>query len=179
MKKAKLLVMVLAVCLTLCACGGEEKPVETTQPPVQTEAIEINLDNWEQFFTLSYVENWQKNDFGEYDDLKIDAVLTLKPEYLGRIAREEAAQLTLEFRCDGAVKGAEIDFTARTYTIVADRKVEPVQEILTIDCRQLEEPYTLTMGSLEPATVDGIRYIMVHENLEILRIQGTIHLYVQ
>lgn len=178
MKKICLWLLVFAVCLSLCSCGVKEKSVETTQPPVLTEAVEITQDNWEHYFAVSYVENWQKNGFGEYDDLKIDAVLTLKPKYLGRIVREEASDVTLEFSCDGAVKGAEIDFIARSYTIVADRKVEPVQEILTIDCRQLEEPYTLTTGSLEPAAVDGIRYIMVHENLEILRIQGTIHLYV-
>ena len=167
MKKALSMILALVLCLPLCACGKK------------TETVEITIDNWEQYFTISYVETWQENAFGEYDDLKVDAVLALKPEYIGRIADKNDSTLIIDFSCDGAVKGANIDFKAQTYTIVNERKIEPFQEIFTIDCRLLDTPYYLTPISLEPSTVDGIRYIMVCENGVINRIQGTIHIYVE
>ena len=137
------------------------------------------MDNWEQYFTLSYSENWHINEFNEYDDLKVDAVLTLKPEYLGQIANNQESQIVVEFHCDGAVKGANVDFEAQTYSIVNERKVEPIQEIHTITSKDLEPPYTLTQGELASTTIDGIQYIMVHENIVIDRIQGTLHLYAE
>ena len=164
MKKTIALLLVLVLCLSLCACGKK------------TEAVEITIDNWEQYFTISYVDTWQKNSFGEYDDLKVDAVFALKPEYIGRIADKKDSTMVVDFSCDGTVKGANIDFESQTYTIVNERKVEPFQEIFSIDCKQLDTPYNFTSTNLEPATIDGIRYIMVCENGVINRIQGTIHI---
>ena len=167
MKKIICLLMLLFLCLSLCACGKK------------AETVEITTENWEEYFTLTYVDTWSKNEFGDFDDVKIDAILTLKPAYAEKMAENQSTPLLVDFACDGAVKGVDIDFAAQTYTLLNTRKVEPFRETFTINVSQLNEPYVLSQISLEPATVEGIRYIMVCENAVINRIEGTLCFYTE
>lgn len=86
MKKVFALMMVLALCLPLCACDKEEPqvgkgqdmiknetvmitdPVETV--PISTEPqiveIEITLDNWQEYFEFKEYLFFQNGDFGDF-----------------------------------------------------------------------------------------------------------------
>ena len=166
MKKAISLLLALVLCLSLCACGKK------------TETIEITTENWNEYFTIEQVETWQENAFGEYDNLKIDLVLSIKDEYAERVVEKQDTTLIIAFSCDGAVKGANIDYASQKYTIVEDRKIEPHNDILTISINDLVAPYVITNGELAPSSNGDIQYIMMFENPVVERVEGTLTLYV-
>lgn len=54
---SRLIVLLLAVCMILCACGGEQTP-ETTEAPVQTTAapVEETVDDGKVTYTITVVD---------------------------------------------------------------------------------------------------------------------------
>ena len=67
MKKTIALLMVLALCLSLCACGGGNNVPETIETPTTTEPqyeiVEITMDNWQEYFEFVFIEDliYKKN----------------------------------------------------------------------------------------------------------------------
>ena len=165
MKKTISMLLALALCLSLCACGKKK------------ETIEITTENWDEYFTVEQVETWTKNAFDEYDTLKVDLVFSLKSEYTERFVEKQDGTIIVDFSCDGAVKGANIDYQTKTFVIVEDRKIEPYNEIITIATKDFISPHLMTNGELAPASNGDIQYIMVFENPVINRIEGTLTLY--
>ena len=111
MKKVLSALLVLVMCLSLCACNsGKEAPmsepekhevttvsVETELEIIETEAIvetepqyttvELTLDNWQEYFEfVEYVE-WNKNAFGEIESFSgAGLVFQLKEAYQSSLA---------------------------------------------------------------------------------------------
>ena len=113
MKQAMSLILALILCLSLCACGNQEKykkydtligyieagdeenatkeflalleqnKPETTEPATTT--VEITMDNWQEYFEIRPYEEKQYNAFGEQTNRFTGEGLYLKEEYLSRL----------------------------------------------------------------------------------------------
>ena len=113
MKQAMSLILALILCLSLCACGNQEKykkydtligyieagdeenatkeflalleqnKPETTEPATIT--VEITMDNWQEYFEIRPYEVKTYNAFGEQTDGFTGEGLYLKKEYLSRL----------------------------------------------------------------------------------------------
>lgn len=134
MKKAISLLLVLMLCLSLCACGGSNEMPEaqvSTDPattpeatePATTEAtepeeselttvcVEITLENWQDYFELREYTEFVENGFGEIDDAKTLWSVVSKDGYT---VDEENCDVTFEFTYDEESVVATINTETKT-----------------------------------------------------------------
>ena len=122
MKKAISLILVLVMCLTLCACGNSKElekyrkyetlinyieaedyqsaylelvrisrggeNAETTEATEakQLVTVDINKDNWQEYFEIRSFEETYYNDFGDLTGHNVGYGIYLKAEYLEKLA---------------------------------------------------------------------------------------------
>jgi hypothetical protein len=119
MKQAMSLILTLILCLSLCACGNQEKykkydtligyieagdeenatkeflalleqnKPETTEPATTT--VEITMDNWQDYFELRLVADISRDHFDEVEDTFAKWRLYLKEEYWGKVPEADVA----------------------------------------------------------------------------------------
>lgn len=119
MKKAILILLVLGLCLFLCACGKyakyddligyieagdaenainevlvllEQNKPETTEPEITEPTIitvEITMENWQEYFEIRPLDVKVYNVFGDLEDSSVGAAFYLKEEYLSRLTDRE------------------------------------------------------------------------------------------
>ena len=109
MKKAILILLVLGLCLFLCACGkyakydtligyieaGDEENainevlvlLEQNEPTIIT--VEITMENWQEYFEIRPLDVKVYNVFGDLEDSSVGAAFYLKEEYLSRLTDRE------------------------------------------------------------------------------------------
>ena len=91
MKKLMIAMTVLALSLSLCACGPrkEDETVATFSPDTETvsietsvpEQVEITMDNWQQYFTLEEAAEPVTDPEGRLESWDFSYGVFLKPEY--------------------------------------------------------------------------------------------------
>lgn len=188
MKKAFSLLLALVMCLSLCACGGNdtpetEAPTETTAP-IQTEpqntTIEITLDNWMEYFEFRRVVVDRRNGFNELTEFYPNMNMCLKPEW-AEVATE--MEVAVEYSCMNGYR--------QWFTYNADTKELTEGEIdsgsalisdLLNQTLSLKD-YSINDGKIlygASATAfeikDNIATVLgtTYSDVEIIRIQGTI-----
>ena len=136
MKRIVSLIIVLAICLSLCACGNIGKYAkyetlinclengdyagayaeiskisagsETTEAPNETTTIEITLDNWQEYFEITLHAETEKNSFDEVTGFYPRYKFSLKEKYANTI---EGIDLAVEYHATDGY------FTEYTYDI--------------------------------------------------------------
>lgn len=155
-----------------------EEPATPVQP--QYEEIAITLDNWETYFEITLEPTFYRNAFDEVYRLALPYYFKLKDEYFDRL-EESQSKLIFESRYDYGMRFCTVDYDAQTYVLG-----EYVNQSFPMQGTQIVDRmgYDPTMGmyyteSFRGGTgmMDKNQYgtsIMVYDNFEILRIQGTL-----
>ena len=204
MKKAVSLLLVFALCLSFCACGGksdapvkeeetreENYEVTETEPVIieaepQTVTIELSMDNWQEYFELVDDPVFRKNAFGEAEGFAVGVKLQLKEEYLQKSAY--IMDGAIEYQMQYSVIGCDVDMKAETYKL---QDIHTINENVYTRMNELsnslrigggdyieEKPSDLSISTNEAIYgASGPYAKSVHGypvNFNILRIQGTL-----
>jgi len=122
MKKKLVLLLATLMCISLCACGGNESTSENNTDTKTEEnvflssskegkEVEITMDNWQEYFEIKAVLkdfDFQRNAFDEIEDLEIEygdagTGFCLKEEYLDSFISADIAVEINTNQADGAL----------------------------------------------------------------------------
>lgn len=135
MKKLLSLVMLLALCLALCACGkGRAQPAEpgmTIETPVYIEptptpgysrydSIPITMENWATYFEISEVPLFILNPNGGVRELVQNYCITLREEFMHRMRMDGSYQVAFTVAFDVYVDTLDIDLDNRSFVHTDD-----------------------------------------------------------
>jgi len=173
MKKAVSLILALVMCLSLCACG------------TKTKTIEITDDNWQQYFEVQDLIEWQTDEFGDTSSLWVRYILCVKAEYADRIVLEES-DVAVEYIKYEQTVPVTIDFANKEYVFGDVDKDNAFknkgQDRLLKEYDAFLEEYYAVLASIDPVIFDESS-IRIDENgnqeatcadFVINRIHGTI-----
>ena len=94
MKKLLASLLAVVLCLSLTACGVEERIAQLDRNVY--EVIEITVDNWQDYFEIVEVTVWETDEAGEVVDCYgVITSLCLKEEFADRTVSENTE---LEFK---------------------------------------------------------------------------------
>ena len=189
MKKAISLLLVLVLCLSLCACGGNDTP--KTEAPTETTAhietepqyttIEITLDNWMEYFEFRRVVVDRRNDFNELTEFYPNMNMCLKTEW-AEVATE--MEVAVEYSCMNGYR-QWFTYNADTKELSEgeiDSESAPVSDLLnqTLSLKDYSiDDGKILYGNASKTTFeikDNIATILgtTYSDVEVIRIQGTI-----
>jgi len=109
MRKSKYMILFLALVLALTACAvpetaptemiNEETVIPATEAAEQKEpiALEITMDNWEEYFELRSTEQVYINDSCAVTNRVFGYGVFLKEEYADRLAEDSDVSFELEY----------------------------------------------------------------------------------
>ncbi len=156
MKKLIALLLAAVMCLSLCACGGnnreDESTIHTTETKVQEKklvTVEITLDNWQEYFEIRPCEDFSYNDFGDLTRHSEDYALYLKDEHLAKLANASAqlpdGSVDVSFKVVAVYEFREYD--EENLEFVEGGKVygspEEIERVIKAsDCRRFENTDT-------------------------------------
>ena len=175
MKKTISLLLVLVMCLSLCACSGGNNVSEPTIPatietivPTETappyETVEITIGNWLDYFEFAHFYIPHKNSFGETDGFDIETRLYLKDGYN---ARDVHVAIEYSYVMASFTYEANHENGSITFGEPDDKLGDATKE--TVDALITSLPHRFpTAGGHSDASV------RIQSNYDILRIQGTI-----
>ena len=145
------------------------------------------MDNWQEYFELRETEQTNVNGFGEVDYRQIGYGVFLKDEYITQLPRDYVdLEISFELQYDEALFKVNGDFLSGEYTLEeASLRWFSTNQGLT-NRTILDAP----AGSTQQNTVsgffhsagggwmeeNGVTYIIVPINPEILRVQGSLTL---
>lgn len=135
MKRILAILLLLALCLPLCACGkkrAEEvpaapEPIETVTPVQSARSYhtqEITPDNWDLFFEISEIPLYTVTTFGEekiISQVCENYCVVLKDDYLPYLNPDGDYSVRFELSFDLYVDTLEIDTLHFTYRHTDDR----------------------------------------------------------
>lgn len=207
MKKAIALLLALAMVLPLYACGAKEEKSnrqevtqtetavpeteendsntvavqeETVEVQASVEQVEITIDNWEDYFTIDFYEDWNINGFGEADALLVGYRLNIKDAYADSLTNLSDSEINMEYSYQPVFYHCDYDFSAKTYTVkdkdnsFAGMKANTDTKTIHFD-DSFKDGYALTWGNIDEFYND----IIITENFEVLHVQGKIFLLVK
>ena len=204
MKKKLVLLLATLMCVSLCACGGNEtssgnntdtKTEENGGLFKTKKEIEITMDNWQEYFEIKAVLNdfdFEKNAFDEIEDLEIEygdagTAFCLKEEYVDKFVSADIAVEIYTNQADGALfkwNMSTNDYEME-YLNDYDQSVSHFYEMVTNFSNQTySEKMTDVeclivpnghMSSLGEIDGDIVNiYVLACPNSEVTRIQGTL-----
>ena len=126
MKRILCLFLILALCLSLCACGKKTEessaapaaqPAETVTP-VQMRSyrsFEVTLDNWQQYFEVTEIPLYILTSTEIISQVCQTYCVVLRDEYLPYLNQEGAYSVRFELNFDIYAETLEIDTAHYTY----------------------------------------------------------------
>ena len=175
----------------------------TEEPPAPTEAedlyvaVEITLDNWQEYFEIVYREKWLENAFGEPTYLSYSHHLQLREEYADRIyfgsLSQESTQdengytimemahseIDVEIGSTKTLYRIALDPENRTYTLNGKHSLNKTWGGYSTAIHSLGYSDTYSFDRITYADISltwDDTYYYAYEDFEVLRIQGTIYL---
>ena len=114
-------------------------------PEPACTAVEISMDNWEEYLSVETAESWEVDEEGVCRALCFDTAVVLKPEYADRLVLAEDTLLAIDYTYERDVCGIEVDLDAQTYSKNESEFTMPIQEIVTF---RGEDGWVLNSGRL-------------------------------
>lgn len=152
----------------------ESRMPKPTEPPYSE--IEITMDNYLNYFTVDFVEDWKVNAFGEIDGLDVNYILRIKEDYTSRLRNLENTTINVEWTEEGHVYNCDVDFKNKTYTLAAEPNyIYPANKQTKSFAGSFFVSDTFLGATLAKGNISGDT-IWMPGNFEILRIQGSIFL---
>lgn len=179
MKKIIISLLIITMVLGLAACArndsntgrNDEKPVVP-----ETETIEINIDNWNDYFEITEGTYIEKNAFGEPEVIYPSLTLELREGYtlgIDEYGNTIDYQLAVEYSYTVAYHYVEMDAKNCTLTIGDLYEDDtPRKESNTATFDNYSNNFYLSWSSKEINDVPVAMEIL--SDIEIVRIQGSI-----
>lgn len=180
MKKLFKLFLCLTMGISLNACGSSDNSSDvnnsdrgnniSTSENSNIISVEITTENWNDYFEIVQEEEFLKNSFGDVEGLNFVTYLKLKNQYEIEVGREYNSNLAIE------LKFVEVQY------IVNIDDVNLTYEILDVNGSPLEKTEIFTKSIIENkvSIIGEGRHtegcVSREENIEILRISGTIYI---
>lgn len=174
MKKIIALLLVAVMCFSLAACGGDNEASNNNEPQTNesgektAKAVEISIDNWQEYFEIVEREETEKNEFEEIEDMYKGVYLVLKDEY--EMVGYDTS-IAIEYNYIEEWRYVEIDKENGVLTIgelVPDKENEEMNGLTK------EIIYSKTSLTNGRSWSEGMQ--AVPTNFEIVRIQGTLYI---
>lgn len=148
---------------------------------------EITPENWSEYFSITIVPEYMKNDFNEITYLDLNYTLDIKDEIANRIFDEKNSNVIFEFNYTSIRKDLQFDIVSGEYQIL-----NPVYMMdITMDYTEVLK--WEAQGSVKPIIeeaacwiappaeagqpVDGYQYMALAEEFNAIRTQGSIFIY--
>ncbi|MDO4500739.1 MAG: hypothetical protein Q4B60_05620 [Erysipelotrichaceae bacterium] len=179
MKKLFAMLLVVAMCFSLVACGNSSEMKETSKNDVSKESVtegsseetvktvEITTDNWQDYFEIVERAETIKNAFDEIDSMRQSAFIVLKNGYemVGY-----NTDITVEYNYIMEWRHVEIDIEKGVLTIGELASNLESQEMNGMITNIFESETSLIDGYGRSGDAQT-----VPTNIEITRIQGTLY----
>ncbi len=104
-------------------------PTPTPTPTKSPVAIEITLDNWEEYFMINREVKWVYDAFDTFKELQIDHTFIVKDEYVSCFSSD--SKLSVELTYYYGNYPVEFDEAAKTYTVHEEVDEETAKKMLT------------------------------------------------
>ena len=132
MKRILSLLLSLALCLSLCACGKkQEEPIAAAPEAIETvtpvrmqrsyRSYEITADNWNQYFEIAEIPLYILTSTGIISQVCQNYCVVLKDEYLPYLNTEGSFSVRFDVAFDIYVETLEIDTEHYTYRHTDDK----------------------------------------------------------
>ena len=201
MKKILAIILAALMCLSLCACAGEENnsegtsevqnentPTETTAPSEETtdtepsetepvyETVELTLENWQDYFEFREIKKIKINGFGEFNGADVLYYLVTKD---GIELDTKNSSVTVRYLVTTEYKPCSVDLEKKTivYGEAVDTETNPRVvdfDVVTMsDESGTENRFGKYVGNVIISNLheDKVRQIV---NLEVTNITGSI-----
>jgi hypothetical protein len=154
--------------------------------------VELNTDNWNEYFEIKKLENWEYNDFDEPSYVEISYIICIKEEYADCIVLD-SLDVVVEVYHKVMQRTFDLDLNNKTYVINYDELDPTVYE--GTETYRLSTEYLnsendsglyvlLSIGSFTIAPDTGIHngdlvLIQPIEDVTVSRIKGSIKVIVE
>ena len=158
----------LAEMIRISENGGSVDNAGDESGEKTAKAVEISIDNWQEYFEIVEREETQKNEFEEIEDMYKDVYLVLKDEY--EMVGYDTS-IAIEYNYINEWRYVEIDKENGVLTIgelVPDKENE---EMNGLTKKISGSKTSLTNGRRRSEGMQA-----VPTNFEIVRIQGTLYI---
>lgn len=128
-KKVFMIMLILLVALlvmTACQKPADKTnfmtdPSDETDLPLSTAQsgsmlVEINMDNWQEYFELKTIDRWGDNGNGEFTAVTQLTGLWVREEYWDRIVNEGDTSILCELSFERTERKIDVDYQSKTYT---------------------------------------------------------------
>ncbi len=132
MKKICAFILVMLMCISLCACAGK------------TREVEITMENWSEYFELTYGYEWCMDDFGDTNRLNIYSCFCVREEYADKLKLDKS-ELTVEVYEYWTLGSFDFDLENRTVSEI--KYFEPASEGILIGERNKYITFNLENAS--------------------------------
>ena len=149
--------------------------------------VEITIDNWQEYFEIVPSEEWGTNGFGEADCLEFKLKFQLKDAYkdlltYGQVGENQifsTSEVTAEVRYNVTYYDVTVDFATQSYTkggLGSANEYYGGEEtsIQTFSFTPRSSSNYISYTYISPDSTDP--QMKVWDNIEVLRIQGTLYL---
>lgn len=160
----------------------ESKSTAPENPEPQYEAVDITIDNWQNYFELYAKNNFAKNAFGEFDMWHCDCYFVLKDGIEVGTDNNKVA-----FECKYTVDRVQYAIDLETQTVTYGEILEPAfwtrQDVLGMGWESIYDVSTFESvrvfgcnlhQSTTSSNLEG--EILKVNHFEILRIEGTLYI---
>ncbi len=156
----------------------EDNTSEITQ---SSQAITIDLNNWNNYFEIVEVPIWQENAFGEIDSVSIEHRILLKPEYENRLDKTNGYNVAFAVKAQYTLVGFTFDTAKKEYTYNDDAIPNEVPENTdtTVSFKDGVTSIRLWSSGVGEREENGqiTNDIYKYHDIEVTRVEGTIYLY--
>lgn len=196
MKKTILAILAFCISASMAACTAEDFTAEITEIPAQTantiaevssqDTVEINMDNWEEYFELRSVTEAYTGESGQVEGWDYLYGVFLKPEYVQRFAVGhvdfEISFDYVPYHChwdsNGCSLGDKIERDLESDSGTATFGIEDFRN--SPELEETSEFYGCIAGVVYGGSTaeleDGTHMVQVPENGEILHAEGILEL---
>ena len=140
---------------------------------VQYTEIALTVDNWDTYFEVVAYPTYKQNAFGEYDDFKLEYVFQLKDEYYPLLDSTQT-NVVMELSYTYGERVCNVDFENQTYELGERLRAAQSSQITDLFYNSGSIYYCMPFGVMVYSNSE-VRY---YEDVEMIRIQGTLYLQV-
>lgn len=176
MKKILLGLASFMMFLSLCGCAGDSNKNDNQQEIDKSVAIELTMDNWQDYFDLGMSEKEFRNEFGELERVHKCVVLILKDEYT--LSEKDGSEITVELSYDGEHHYYQLIESEDKVEWLGSTVVDEGQSKILTTFNELifnENMFLLSTGGGYGKDHSN-PYVYVLGNVEVTKIQGTLYL---
>lgn len=146
------------------------------------QTVEVNEDNWEDFFEIIEIPTSTKNAAGEYERLQISYVLRIKEDVWSQVYDYSANEVKGSFDYAEQLKNLVMDKETGEYMLIGfDDYISDMlhNRMLTVTIKEAEQQKEIAEAiTLKGEAIDGpYCWIDISRDFSVREIEGKLYLY--